>query len=256
MFKWAIRCLCILIAWDPVILWPYTVMFYDLELLFLPSGEETEAHVTRLFLELSENKTDENREHWVKRPHFARFATSLSMFTAAWLLFSWCLSLIDSSMSFAYVLYSARIWVESLNWILIFVLHRGEGGNVWSCKVKHLHLRLSLHIPLSLGSHRALIQFSVLLFHSSFHLDLLLLSMLYIFIKTTYRSRQSSFSLITHLLSEKDITSLSSLILLLNKCLMLLLKNYCAYIYKYLFNTSSLVKAQSFSLDYHMLGWY
>lgn len=40
----------------PVVPWSYTVRFYDLELSFLPFGEETKAHVTMLFLKLSENK--------------------------------------------------------------------------------------------------------------------------------------------------------------------------------------------------------
>lgn len=55
--------------------------------------------------------------------------------------------------------------------------------------------------------------------------------------------------LITYLLSEKkDTTSLPSLILSLRNYLVLLFKNYCAYI-SALFNISSLVKAQSFSLE-------
>lgn len=40
----------------------YTVRFENLELSFLPFGEENEARVTMVF-ELSENKRDGNREY-------------------------------------------------------------------------------------------------------------------------------------------------------------------------------------------------
>lgn len=56
---------------------------------------------------------------------------------------------------------------------------------------------------------------------------------------------QKRTKLFQSLFSEKNITSLSSLFLLL-KYLLLLFRNYCAYVGA-LFNTSSLVKAQCFS---------
>lgn len=74
----------------------------------------------------------------------------------------------------------------------IFAFHR-EGKSAQNCRVKHLYFWLSLCIPLTLGTW-ALILFSVPLFHSVFHLDLLPLSMLY-FYKTCLQKGQKSFNL-------------------------------------------------------------
>lgn len=77
----------------------------------------------------------------------------------------------------------------------ISAFHRG-GESAQNCKAKHLHFRLSLCITLTLGTW-ASIFCSVPLFRSVFHLDLLPLSMLSIFIKRAFKRDRSL--LISHL---------------------------------------------------------
>lgn len=193
----------------------YKVRFYDHKLPFSSFREETKA-----VLELSENRTNGNRECQVKEAHPAHFATGLSVFTAAWLLFSF-LSLSSDGFWCELCSWAAvcKDLGEKFNWRLIICFAQRRRWKTSALQV------FPLHTAASCGKW-ALKHFSVPLFHSIFHLDLLPLQMLCIFV-SAYRSGQSSFSLSSHHLPlEKALSSLPSLILSL-KCY-LVFKNHCA----------------------------